>query len=110
MTIISLFPPKSPLSIILLYPVKKLFSLNQNINMHRSSTITSENSPKQFYTNMSVDFDVRGQRETFSMEEALLWPEGEIDKKKKTSCILQKAICFCSSCYFKKGSNTNESQ
>ncbi len=31
---------------------------------------------------MSVDFDVRGQRETFSMEEALLWPEGEIYKKK----------------------------
>ncbi len=37
------------------------------------------------------------------MEEALLWPEGEIDKKKKTSCILQKAICFFRAVILRKG-------
>ncbi len=47
-----------PLSIILLYPEKKLSCLNQERNKHRSS----ENSLKQFQTNMLVDFDVRGQQ------------------------------------------------
>ncbi len=56
----------SPLSTILLSPVKKL---------SRQAPFTSENSPKQFETNISEDFDVRGwqARSTFSLEEALWW-------------------------------------
>ncbi len=40
--------------------VEKSFWLNQERNMHRSSTVYK---PKQFKTNMSVDFDVRGKQE-----------------------------------------------
>ncbi len=40
-------------------------------NLHRSSTVYK---PKQFLTNMWVDFDVRDNgRWTFSLEEVLLW-------------------------------------
>ncbi len=60
------------LYITLFSPVKKSSCLNQERNTHR--LFTSKNSLKQLYTNIPVDFDVRGQHGwTFSLEEALLW-------------------------------------
>ncbi len=44
--------------------------------MHGSckALFISENSPKQFSTNVLVDFNMRGQQEiNFILEEALLW-------------------------------------
>ncbi len=56
---------ENPLSIILIPPMKKSSGLNQERNMHRSSSIY-----KQSKIVLNVDFDVRW---TFSLEEALLW-------------------------------------
>ncbi len=52
---------------------------------------------------MSVDFDVRGQRETFSMEEALLWPEGEIYQKKRPRAFSRKLFVFVRAIILRKG-------
>ncbi len=50
---------------------KKCSGLNQEINLHRSSSVYKT---KQLETNMWVDFDVMDNRRcTFSLEEALLW-------------------------------------
>ncbi len=49
----------SPLSLILLSSVKRSSCLNQERNMHRPSTLYKW---KQLQTNMSVDFDVKGQQ------------------------------------------------
>ncbi len=51
--------------------MKKCSGVNQERNLHRSSTVYE---PEQLETNMWLRFDVRdNNRWTFSLEEALLW-------------------------------------
>ncbi len=64
----------SPLSIILLSPVKKSSRLNQERNMQRSSTVSKRKQPKTVLNKYVGDFDLRGQKGMdFLMEAMLLW-------------------------------------
>ncbi len=67
-------------------PVKKCSGVNQELNLHRSSTVYK---PKQLLMNMWVDFDVRGKQEMdFFTVWSIIMDYGHFSQKQRIYLIM----------------------